>query len=124
MITINRMAKKERHNSCFPFCSCNITMYWALDDIFAAAFAVAANIIAFNQRTRIHEQRTMLYFYMCDFFSRLFFSSLSLSLLLHGSVTLWNRLYDVRIRAKFLSLYFVSILFSYRVVKHIHAHIS
>lgn len=41
-----------------------------------------------------------------------------------GSITLWNRVYDVRVKFLFLSLYFVTILFSYRVVKRIHAHIS
>lgn len=50
------------------------------------------------------------------FFSRFFSFSPSLSLLLHSSVQLRC--------VKFVSLYFVSILFSYRVVKHIHSHIS
>lgn len=65
------MMKTDRQNIRFSFCSCNVTKYWVLDDISAAH----------NQRTRIHEQRTMLYFY--KYFSYVVFSlliSLSFSL--------------------------------------------
>lgn len=108
------MMKTDRQNIRFSFCSCNVTKYWVLDDISAAH----------NQRTRIHEQRTMLYFY--KYFSYVVFSlliSLSFSLrpLFHSFCT--HRLQN---ESSFFFCHCILFQYCFHTVwsKHTHVHIS